>query len=148
MNQKPELPTHPIVVESLLYTRDELYGGRTEAMRFHYKALEKETIQYVDFMSLYPYIWKYYKFPIVYPIIHVWDSCKDRKACRQMESLIKCSIVRPIKFYHPVLPLESTIKYFVYAFYAFTKGTFPVNASILEMMRGPLLELGFWTRFD
>jgi hypothetical protein len=34
-------------------TREVLYGGRTEAMRLHYKAAEGETIQYVDVMSLY-----------------------------------------------------------------------------------------------
>jgi len=32
-------------------------------MRLHYKATEGETIQYVDVMSLYPYICKYGKFP-------------------------------------------------------------------------------------
>jgi len=48
--------THPIVEESPLHTRDVLYGGRTEAMGLHYKARENENIQYVDAMSLYPYI--------------------------------------------------------------------------------------------
>jgi len=40
VNQKPELVTHPIVEQSTLHTRDALYGGRTEAMRLHYKARE------------------------------------------------------------------------------------------------------------
>jgi len=35
--EKPELLTHPIVRQSPLSTRDALYGGRTEAMRLHYK---------------------------------------------------------------------------------------------------------------
>jgi G:T-mismatch repair DNA endonuclease (very short patch repair protein) len=39
-----------------LNTRDVLHGGRTEAMRLHYKAKEGETIQYCDVMLLYPYI--------------------------------------------------------------------------------------------
>ena len=52
MNQKPELPTHPIVEQSPLHTRDALNGGRTEAMLLHYKVRENEKIQYVDFMSL------------------------------------------------------------------------------------------------
>ena len=55
-------------------------------------------------MSLYPYICKYYKFPIGHPIIHVGDACKDEKACLHLEGLIKCSIVPPIKLYRPVLP--------------------------------------------
>jgi len=30
-------------------------------------------------MSLYPFICKYFKFPIGYPITHVGDTCADRK---------------------------------------------------------------------
>jgi len=44
----------PIVEQSLLRTRDALYGGRTEAVRLRYKARENEKIQYVDVMSLCP----------------------------------------------------------------------------------------------
>jgi len=52
-------------------TRDALYGGRTEAMRLHYKIKEsEESVQYCDIMSLYPYICKYFKFPI--------DEMQDR----------------------------------------------------------------------
>jgi hypothetical protein len=115
-------------------------------MRLHYIARENETIKYVV-MSLYPYICKYYKFPIGHPIIHVGDACKDEEACLHLEGLIKCSIVPPIKLYHPVLPTEETNYCFVYAGHAFSNGIFPVNASIVEM-RGPLLELVLWTRFD
>jgi len=55
----------PAVHHSPLRTRDALYGGRTEALRLHYKARENETIQYVDVMSLYLYICKYLKLPYV-----------------------------------------------------------------------------------
>jgi len=55
-------PSHP---QSPHRTRDALYRGRTEALRLHYKARENEAIQYVDVMSLYPYICKYFKFPWV-----------------------------------------------------------------------------------
>jgi len=56
-DQKPELLTHPIVSHSPLHTRDVLYGGRTEALRLHYKIAEnEETIQYCDVLSLYTYI--------------------------------------------------------------------------------------------
>jgi hypothetical protein len=48
-----ELKTHPIVQHSPLKTRDALYGGRTEAMRLHYKIREgEETTQYVDVVAL------------------------------------------------------------------------------------------------
>ena len=59
VEKKPELLTHPIVRHSPLHTRDALYGGRTEALRLHYKIAEnEEIIQYCDVMSLYPYICK------------------------------------------------------------------------------------------
>jgi len=48
VNQKPELLTHPIVEHSPLHTRDALYGGRTDAMRLHYKPRENENFQYVE----------------------------------------------------------------------------------------------------
>ena len=76
----PELKLHPVVQHSPLNTRDALYGGRTQAMRLHHKARGGETIQYVDVMSLYSYVYKYFKFPIDHPVIHVNDSCQDMQA--------------------------------------------------------------------
>jgi len=88
-----------------LNTRDALYGGRTEAMRLHYKIKEgEETVQYCDVMSLYPFICKYIKFPIGHPIIHVGDTCADIETCLTMEGLMKCKIVPPQNLYHPILP--------------------------------------------
>jgi len=104
VKQKPELHTQPIVQQSPLRTRDALYGGRTEAMCLYRKARENETIQYVDVMTLYPYICKNFKFPIGHLVIHVGDACRDIEACVCMEGLIRCSIVPPDKLYHPVLP--------------------------------------------
>jgi hypothetical protein len=61
-----DLRTHPIVRHVPLNTRDALYGGRTDAMRVHYKIREGEgSVQYCDIISLYPYIRKYFKFPSV-----------------------------------------------------------------------------------
>jgi len=74
-------------------------------MRLYYKIKEDvESVQYCDIMSLYPYICKYFKFPIGHPIIHVGDACVDIEACLKMEGLIKCKVVPPKKLYHPVLP--------------------------------------------
>ena len=50
-------------------------------MRLHYKALVGETIQYVGVMSLYRYIFKYFKFLVGHPVVHVGDPCKDKEAC-------------------------------------------------------------------
>ena len=73
-------------------------------MRLHYKVRENEAVQYVDVMSLYPYICKYLKFPIGHPRIHVGDACKDVEACLRMDGLIMCTIVPLQKLYHPVIP--------------------------------------------
>ena len=104
VKQKPEMLTQPIVQQIPLRTRDVLYGGRTEAMCLYHKARENETIQYVDVMSIYPYICKYWKFPIGHPVIYVGDACRNVEVCLRMEGLIKCPIVPTDKLYHPVLP--------------------------------------------
>jgi hypothetical protein len=44
LDRHPELQTHSIVEHSPLNTRDTMYGGRTEAVRLHYKIREGETI--------------------------------------------------------------------------------------------------------
>jgi hypothetical protein len=47
-------------------------------MRLHYKIREgEERIQYVDVISLYPFVCKYFKFPIRHPTIHVGDAYRD-----------------------------------------------------------------------
>jgi len=109
-DEKTELVTHPIVRQNPLCTRDAHYVGRTEAMHIHYKVRENETIQYVDVMSLYPYICKYFNFPIGYPRIHVEGVCKDVEACLRMDGLIMCTIVPPQKSYHLVLPYRCNKK--------------------------------------
>ena len=67
----PEMLALPTVRQSPLCTRDALYWCRTGAMRLYCKAREGDTIQYVDVMSLYPYICKYFKFPLGHTVIHV-----------------------------------------------------------------------------
>jgi hypothetical protein len=62
--------------------------------------------EYCDIKSLYPYICKYGKFPVVHPVVHVGDTYKDVEACLNMEGLMKCTIVPPEKLYHPVLPFR------------------------------------------
>jgi hypothetical protein len=65
-------------------------------MRLHCKIREGiETIQYVDVMSLYPYICKYGKFPVGHPVIYVGDACQDTEVMLQKEGLIKCKVLPP-----------------------------------------------------
>jgi len=53
-------------------------------MLLHYKARENETIQYVEVTSFFPYICKYFKFPMCHPVIHVGNVFKDKEACLHM----------------------------------------------------------------
>ena len=75
-------------------------------MLLRYKAGDGETIQYVDVMSLYPYVCKYFKFPIGHLKIHVGDACQDMQAMLLKDGLMKCSILPPRHLYHPVLPFR------------------------------------------
>jgi len=78
LTRHPDLKTHPVVLQSPLNTRDALYGVRNEATRFHYKIREVEwAVQYLDVMSLYHYVCKYFKYPLGHPVIHVGDACQD-----------------------------------------------------------------------
>ena len=70
-----ELSSHPNIKKSLLNIRDALYGGRTEATKTYCRAKQGEQINYVDVISLYPYICKYGNFPVGHPNVYVGASC-------------------------------------------------------------------------
>ena len=102
--QKTELLAHPIVKHAPLITRHALFDDRTEAMLLHYKIREEEeSVQYCGVMSLYPYICKYFKFPMGHPVIHVCYACADKEACLKVDGLMNCTIVPPKDLYHLVL---------------------------------------------
>jgi hypothetical protein len=75
-------------------------------MCLHHKVGDNETIEYVDVMSLYPYICEYYKIPKGHPKIHVGDACQFIESCMKLEGLIKCLIAPPKDLFHPVLPFR------------------------------------------
>ena len=143
--------THPIVRHSPLHIRDALYGGRNEALHQHYKIAEneEETIRYCDVMSLYPYICKYFKFPIRHPAVHVGDKFKDIRARLQREELIKCTIVHPMDVYHPLLPFRCKK-----SFCSACVGRVPLNktcedrVSISPTPKGRSVAHGSWTRYE
>jgi len=92
----------------LLRTRDALYCGRTEAMRLHYRAKEDEaTIRYVEVMGLYPWVCKYFKFPVGHPTIHL--DCGDIPSMLSKERLVRCTVLPPRALYHPVLPYRCNV---------------------------------------
>jgi hypothetical protein len=100
---EPPEDTRAVEEKPPLRTRDALYGGRTEAMRLHYKVKEgKETMQYVDVMSLYPWMCKYFKFPVGHPTIRL--DCEDIPTMLAKEVLIRCTVLPPRDMYHSVLP--------------------------------------------
>ena len=103
-----ELRSHPYVKNSPINIRDALYGGRTEASKAYYRVKEGEKIQYVDVISLYPYICKYGKFPIGHPKVYVGADCPPD--CLNREGIIKCKVLPPRKLYHPVLPYKRNSK--------------------------------------
>ena len=93
MTRHPELKIHPVVEQSPLNMRDALNGLRTEGMRLHYKVREgEETVKYVEVMSLYSYVCKYFKLPVGHPTIQVGDACQDREAMLRKEGLMKCCV--------------------------------------------------------
>jgi hypothetical protein len=108
--QHPGLKNHPLIRHSPLNTRDALYGGRTEAMSPHYKIGEGETILYCDVMSLYPYIFKFFKFPVGHPVVHAGEACRDVDAMLKMEGLNKCQVLPPKRLHHTVLPFRHNNK--------------------------------------
>jgi len=75
------LPSHPKLKTPVVgyypaIMRHAFYGDRTEAMRFRYKVREgEENLQYVNVMSLYPHVFKCFKFPVGHPVIHVGEAC-------------------------------------------------------------------------
>ena len=67
-------------------------------------------------MSLHPYIFKYFKFPVGRTIIQVEYACKYIEARLRMDGLIKSSIVPPEKLYHLVLPFRCNNKFMFYVY--------------------------------
>ena len=100
-------------------------------------------------MSLYPYICKYFKFPIGHPVVHVGDTCKDIRACLQMEGLIKCTIVPPMDLYLPVLPFRCN-KNLLFCLV----GRAPLNTTCEERVgisptpKWRSVARGSWTRYE
>ena len=94
-----------------LRTRDALYGGPTEAMRLHYRVKEgEETTQFIDGMSLYPWVCKCLKFHVSHPTIHL--DCGDVQAILAKEGIVRCMVLPPRDLYHPVYHTGATAAYY------------------------------------
>jgi len=103
-----ELSSHPYFKNSPFNIRDALYGGRTEATKTYYRVKQGEQINYVDVISLYPYMCKHGKFRVGHPKVYVGADCQYD--CLDREGIMKCKVLRPRKLYHPVLPYKCNSK--------------------------------------
>jgi len=72
----------------------------------------EETIQYVDITSLYPWVCKYFKFPVGHPTIHL--DCGDVQAMLAKEGLVLSTVLPPRDLYHPVLPYRRNGRFLFY----------------------------------
>ena len=86
-----ELSLHPQFKNSPLNIRVALYGGKTEATKTYYRVNRGEKINYLDVISLYPYICKYGKFPVGHPKVYVGADCTPN--CLDREVIIKCKVL-------------------------------------------------------
>jgi hypothetical protein len=77
----PALQTHPAVQNSPLVTHEALHGRRTEAVWLYCEVKEgEEIIQYLDAISLYPWVCKHFKFPFGHPTVFIGNVCEDISA--------------------------------------------------------------------
>jgi len=95
MNQKPEQLTHPIVKYSPLHTRDAMPWVSI----IRYEKWDYSVCRHYD---LYPYICKYFKFPIGHSVIQLGDPCNYKEACFRTDGELKCSFVPPVGLYQSV----------------------------------------------
>ena len=86
-----------------LNPRDAFFGGRTNVTKLTYDFKKEEKGHYVDFVSLYPTV-QYYK---KYPIGHPTKIIEPSKFNTEWFGFIKCRVLPPKRLYHPVLPVKT-----------------------------------------
>ncbi|XP_073254414.1 uncharacterized protein [Porites lutea] len=89
-----------------LEPRDAFYGGRTEAVTMHAVADpdQGESIQYLDFTSLYPWVNKNCTYPVGHPVILTELESTDLSS---YFGLAKVTVLPPYGLYLPVLPYRA-----------------------------------------
>ena len=89
-------------VRHRLEHRDSYFGWRVNAATLHYNIKEGETIQYVDFTSLYPAVNKYDKYMVGQPQIIL----NNFKSLDKYFGLAKVTILPPKDLFHLLLPYK------------------------------------------
>ena len=85
-----------------LNPRDAFFGGRTNVTKLTYDFKQTEKGRYVDFVSLYPTV-QYYK---RYPVGHPERIFEPLSYDNDWFGFIKCKVLPPRGLYHPVLPVK------------------------------------------
>ncbi|XP_044005444.1 uncharacterized protein LOC122850350 [Aphidius gifuensis] len=96
-----------------LNPRDAYFGGRTENFVESYTVQPGETIQYVDFTSLYPSVLKQSAFPLAHPKVYAGRDIEKEfpnNDISKIDGLIKCRVLAPSDLHMPVLPVRSKNK--------------------------------------
>lgn len=88
-----------------LNPRDAFFGGRTNACKLYHKTSNGEKVHYYDVCSLYPYINKYFSYPVGHPEVLIGGDLENVTVFNT-DGLFKCIILPPRNLYHPVLPLK------------------------------------------
>ncbi len=86
-----------------LNPRDAFFGGRTNVTKLQYAFKSGEKGRYVDFVSLYPTVQFYKK----YPVGHPRKIFNPESVDRSWFGLVKCKVLPPRGLYHPVLPVKT-----------------------------------------
>ena len=94
---------NPCEVVTPLNPRDAMFGGRTNVTKLDYEFKKGEKGKYVDFVSLYPTVQFYKKYPIGHPT----KILNPEQLDKNWFGLIKCKVLPPKGLYHPVLPYKT-----------------------------------------
>ena len=86
-----------------LNPRDAFFGGRTNISKLKYDFKDGEKGRYVDFVSLYPTVQFFKKYPVGHPTKIFSPETFDPK----WFGFIKCKVEAPRELYHPVLPVRT-----------------------------------------
>ena len=82
--------------------RDAFFGGRTNVTKLTYDFKQGEKGRYVDFVSLYPTVQYYKRYPVGHPL-RIFDP---QSYDNDWFGFIKCKMLPPRGLYHPVLPVK------------------------------------------
>ena len=98
-----------------LVIRDAFFGGRTNPEQLYYKRKFGETLRYLDFTSLYPWVMKYCEYPIGFDEQFKNVSVKEylsryKNETEKFFGVIYCKVKPPSNLQFPVLPCRDTGK--------------------------------------